>query len=87
MRRLTATQVLERLHTTRRILEAVHGCARVQVDPTGEPWRSGHAVVEAIAVLERYAAVRLRRKDVAAYAADLGAYARVVLGEWLAAAP
>lgn len=86
-RRLTAVEVLERLHTTRRILEAVQGCGRVRVDPSGEPWRSGGRVVDAIAELERYAAGRLRRPDVAAYAADVGAFARVVLGEWLAAAP
>jgi hypothetical protein len=85
--RLTAPEVLERLHLTRTVLAAILGCGRVQADGFGEPWRSGADVLRAIAALEQYAERRLHRPDVAAYAADVGDYARMVLGELLAAAP
>jgi hypothetical protein len=84
--RLTALEVLERLHLTRTVLGAIHGCS-VRSEPFSEPWRSGTDVLNAIARLEQYAAERLERRDIAAYAADVGAYARLVLGELLAAAP
>jgi len=83
----TAADVVEQLEATRRVLAAVHGCGRVPVEPFGEPWRAGHDLIEALAGLERHAAERMRRPDVAAFAADVVAYARVVLGDLLLAAP
>lgn len=79
--RLSAAEVLERLHLTRQVLSSVLESARLARSAGRLEWQSGQAIFDAIGALERYADRRLRRPEIAAYAHDLEAYARTVLGE------
>jgi hypothetical protein len=79
---LTTHEVLERLHTVRKLLTAVLTLARQR----GHAWPGCFETLDALRMLERRAR-RLQRPEIAAYAADVEAFARHVLGELLADAP